>query len=170
MAVARTTLRSLPAPPFLLVPGAGALMRHDAPEPAQALMRCLGDVLCGLSPRPASPPPDRRAERRADSTGMPRIRQALTPDKRLSSLDLGTSGARAVVIDAARREIAMAKSAMADHGADIRDPHVQWAAAQLALRHALAQVDADQVAAIAVDGTSGTMLGVDADGAALTTG
>ena len=77
------------------------------------------------------------------------------PDKRLFvGLDLGTSGARAVVIDAARREIAMAKSAMADHGADIRDPHVWWAAAQLALRDALAQVDADQVAAIAVDGTS----------------
>lgn len=93
------------------------------------------------------------------------------PDKRLFvGLDLGTSGARAVVIDAARREIAMAKSAMTDHGADIRDPHVWWAAAQLALRDALAQVDADQVAAIAVDGTSGTMLGVDADGAALTTG
>ena len=50
MAVARTTLRGLPAPPFLLVPGAGALMRHDAPEPAQALMRCLGDVLLRLEP------------------------------------------------------------------------------------------------------------------------
>ncbi len=34
-----------PAPVFLLVPGLGALIRSDASKGAQALARCLGDVL-----------------------------------------------------------------------------------------------------------------------------
>jgi rhamnose utilization protein RhaD (predicted bifunctional aldolase and dehydrogenase) len=48
-AVARCTGRGLPAPAFLLVPGAGALIRNGASEGAQALTRCLGDVLCRLA-------------------------------------------------------------------------------------------------------------------------
>lgn len=79
-------------------------------------------------------------------------------------LDLGTSGARAVVIDALGGQVATARSAMADHGANHRDPAVWWAAARTALAGAVAQVDAARVAAIAVDGTSGTMVAVDADG------
>ena len=37
-------------------------------------------------------------------------------------LDIGTSGARAVVIDGAAQVKATAKSAMADHGPNHRDP------------------------------------------------
>jgi xylulokinase len=87
------------------------------------------------------------------------------PDEALFlGLDLGTSGARAVVIDAAHRVRATAKSALADHGANPRDPAAWWAAAETALRGALAQVDSAAVRALAVDGTSGTMVGLDAAG------
>lgn len=90
------------------------------------------------------------------------------PDEALFlGLDLGTSGARAVVIGADRQVKATAKSAMADHGSNPRDPAVWWAAAQSALRGALAQVDAGAIRAMAVDGTSGTMVGLDATGAVI---
>jgi sugar (pentulose or hexulose) kinase len=79
-------------------------------------------------------------------------------------LDLGTSGARAVVIDGAGQERATARSAMAEHGPDHRDPGVWRAAAFAVLKAVLAQVDPAQVRSIAVDGTSGTMLGLDGRG------
>ena len=79
-------------------------------------------------------------------------------------LDLGTSGARAVVIDATGAQVASFRSAIADHGTNHRDPVLWWGAAQTALRGALAQVEVGQVRAIAVDGTSGTMLAVDGAG------
>lgn len=49
-AVARITAQGLPAPAFLLCPGQGALIRADATAGAQALTRCLGDVLVRLAP------------------------------------------------------------------------------------------------------------------------
>ncbi|OYX42587.1 MAG: carbohydrate kinase [Rhodobacterales bacterium 32-67-9] len=85
-------------------------------------------------------------------------------------LDLGTSGARAVVIDGDDRVRATAKSAMADFGANHRDPAIWWQAAEAALNCALAGVARADVRAIAVDGTSGTMLPVDADGTPLAEG
>lgn len=47
-AVARRQAQGLPAPVFLLVPGAGALIRDGASAGALALARCLGDVLARL--------------------------------------------------------------------------------------------------------------------------
>ncbi len=44
-AVMRVTAKGLPPPPFLLVPGAGALMAEAVSSGAVALTRCLGDVL-----------------------------------------------------------------------------------------------------------------------------
>ena len=82
-------------------------------------------------------------------------------------IDLGTSGARAAVIDGAGTLRATAKSAMADHGSDHRDPQVWWAAVRTALATALGAVDARAVRALAVDGTSGTMVGLDAKGAVI---
>jgi xylulokinase len=79
-------------------------------------------------------------------------------------LDLGTSGARAVVIDATGAQVASFRSAMADHGTNHRDPAVWWAAAQAALKGVLALVNARAVRALAIDGTSGTMLALDGAG------
>ena len=44
-AVARVVAEGLPPPPFVLVPGAGVLVAAGASAGAQALTRCLGDVL-----------------------------------------------------------------------------------------------------------------------------
>lgn len=85
-------------------------------------------------------------------------------------LDLGTSGARAVIIDARHSIRATGKSAMSEHGPNFRDPAIWWRAAQTALHAALAQIDPSQVAALAVDGTSGTMLPVDANATPLAMG
>jgi sugar (pentulose or hexulose) kinase len=85
-------------------------------------------------------------------------------------LDLGTSGARAVVIDAEGLAVASGSAAMADFGPDPRSPAVWWAAADHALRAALAGCDAKRVAAFALDGTSGTMLPVDNAGEPLSGG
>jgi rhamnose utilization protein RhaD (predicted bifunctional aldolase and dehydrogenase) len=46
----RIAAQGLPAPAFLLCPGQGALIRSDASAGAQALTRCLGDVLVRLAP------------------------------------------------------------------------------------------------------------------------
>src|SRR6056297_3852032 len=77
-------------------------------------------------------------------------------------LDIGTSGARAVIVDAAGAVRAENRSPMSAHGRDMRAPGVWWAAAEAAVRGALADVDPGDVVALAVDGTSGTMLALDA--------
>lgn len=82
-------------------------------------------------------------------------------------LDIGTSGARAVVIDATGAVQAEARAAMADFGADMRAPATWWQAAESALAGALGRVAAGDIRALAVDGTSGTMLAVEASGAPL---
>jgi xylulokinase len=85
-------------------------------------------------------------------------------------IDLGTSGARAVVIDAAGQVVGAGKSVLSDHVGGPRSPAVWWAATQHAVRAALADVMAQDVVALAVDGTSGTMLAIDANGAPLSEG
>lgn len=85
-------------------------------------------------------------------------------------LDLGTSGARTVVIDGKGTVRAEARSAMADWGTNHRASHVWWAAAKESLTRALADVERRNVRALCVDGTSGTMLPVDAAGRPLADG
>ena len=85
-------------------------------------------------------------------------------------IDVGTSGARALVIDMAGAELASAKAAMADYGPNLRDPQVWWQTVCHAVQGALAQVDRSRIAALAVDGTSGTMLAVNAAGMPLADG
>ena len=80
-------------------------------------------------------------------------------------LDIGTSGARAVVIDSDGDQLSESRSAMSEHGVNLRSPDVWWAAAHKALHGALAQVDVGAVRGLAVDGTSGTILRLDKDGA-----
>ncbi|MCX8502536.1 MAG: carbohydrate kinase [Alphaproteobacteria bacterium] len=85
-------------------------------------------------------------------------------------LDLGTTGARAVVIDVNGNERSSFKSALSDFGINPRNPQIWWRAASAALNGALSQVDRNRIAALAVDGTSGTMLAVDTMGMPLADG
>jgi sugar (pentulose or hexulose) kinase len=92
------------------------------------------------------------------------------PEALYLGLDIGTSGARAIAIDGAGAVRAEAKAAMADFGANHRAPAVWWQAARAAVTGALAQVAPGAVRAISVDGTSGTMLAIDAEGVPLADG
>ncbi len=80
-------------------------------------------------------------------------------------IDLGTSGARAVVVDAQGARLATGKAALAEFTDNPRRPAAWLAAAEAATDAALAQIDRQRVTALAVDGTSGTMLALDAEGA-----
>ena len=82
-------------------------------------------------------------------------------------IDLGTSGARAVAMTPAFEIVAQATARLSDFGADLRDPKIWWQAVEAALGAVLARVDRAWVHAIAVDGTSGTLLPVDAAGTPL---
>lgn len=82
-------------------------------------------------------------------------------------IDIGTSGARAVAMDADFRIAASGSSKLADLSADHRDPVVWWKAVRTALAQVLEAIDRTQVRAIAIDGTSGTMLPVSEDGTPL---
>jgi len=84
-------------------------------------------------------------------------------------IDMGTSGARVVAMDAKADTVAQAASDLATLGRDHRDPHLWWDAIRACLRDCLRIIDARQVRAIAVDGTSGTVLPVDAAGTPLAT-
>jgi D-ribulokinase len=79
-------------------------------------------------------------------------------------LDLGTSGVRALILDAGGAVQASGRAQMATFGANPRDPAIWWQATKVALHSALMQVDRSRIRAIAVDGTSGTLLAVDPAG------
>lgn len=79
-------------------------------------------------------------------------------------IDIGTSGARAVAMDGDFVVVASGAAKMADFSADHRDPIAWWQALQMALEQVLATIDRTRVRAIAIDGTSGTILPVGADG------
>lgn len=76
-------------------------------------------------------------------------------------IDVGTSGVRAVAIDEKRTEVAIASQPFSAQPFERRDPHSWWAGTEAAMDALLAQVEPSAVAAIAVDGTSGTMVVVD---------
>lgn len=80
-------------------------------------------------------------------------------------IDLGTSGVRAVAMDAGGGLHGQAGVAMSDHGEDHRDPRTWQRATTAALDGLLGQVEPRSVVALAVDGTSGTVLATDGDGA-----
>lgn len=79
-------------------------------------------------------------------------------------IDIGTSGARAVAM---RPDFSIAGQSavrLDRFGQDPRAPSAWWRAAQAALTELLSGIDRASVRAIAVDGTSGTLLPVDATG------
>ncbi|MEM0950242.1 MAG: FGGY-family carbohydrate kinase [Pseudomonadota bacterium] len=78
-------------------------------------------------------------------------------------LDIGTSGARAIIIDTDGAVQAEGKAAMADFGRNHRDPLCWWQATAAVTREVLGQTDSSSIRAVSVDGTSGTVLGVGSD-------
>lgn len=79
-------------------------------------------------------------------------------------IDIGTSGVRVVAVEADLAVVADGSSRMADHGGDPSDPSVWAAALEKALGGLLDAIDPTRVCAVAVDGTSGTLLPVDLAG------
>ena len=79
-------------------------------------------------------------------------------------LDVGTSGARAVVIDEMGAMRSDGRASMAEFGTNPRDPLTWLAAVEGALGAALTGIARSRVAAIAVDGTSGTLVPVNVKG------
>ncbi len=79
-------------------------------------------------------------------------------------IDIGTSGVRAVAMTADFRIHAQAQSRLSAHSANYRDTAAWRAAFDAVLDDILQQVDRTCVVAIAIDGTSGTVLAVDARG------
>lgn len=79
-------------------------------------------------------------------------------------IDIGTSGVRALAMAQDFAVEAEASVPMEAAGADGRDPAVWWTATGLALDALFAKVAPQRVVALAVDGTSGTVLPVDMDG------
>jgi len=92
-------------------------------------------------------------------------------DQLYIGIDVGTSGCRAVALDASGRAVGQASQPMAPprrSGKEIdQDPAVWWSAVEQVLTSLLDQLDRTQVRAIAVDGTSGTLLLTDAGGVPL---
>jgi sugar (pentulose or hexulose) kinase len=83
-------------------------------------------------------------------------------------IDAGTSGIRIAAVDRQGKAHAMAQAAIAapllDFGHKLQDPRIWWDAVESGLREILSNINPASVRAIAVDGTSGTILPVDRHG------
>jgi D-ribulokinase len=83
-------------------------------------------------------------------------------------IDVGTSAVRVAAVDADGRRAAFAAATMPspfnEKGLVTQHPAVWWKATRRALQSLARQMDLKRIGAIAVDGTSGTVLGVDANG------
>jgi D-ribulokinase len=77
-------------------------------------------------------------------------------------IDVGTSGVRCVAMIESGAIIGQSSVKLAELGSDSRDPSVWWRATEAALQSLLKQVPVSRIIALAVDGTSGTMLPIDA--------
>ncbi len=90
-----------------------------------------------------------------------------TDSKKTIGIDVGTSGVRALCINA---DLSISRSAQIpfSHFDGLRrDPVVWTKAVSHVIADILASVDAASIAAIAIDGTSGTMIATDINGASL---
>lgn len=85
----------------------------------------------------------------------------MSPEARVVGIDIGTSGVRVAALGADGAVLGSAASSFAE---EPRSPAVWWSAAETCLRQLGARTGLASVAGMAVDGTSGTMLGLDAGG------
>lgn len=89
-------------------------------------------------------------------------------------VDIGTSGVRAMAVDLGGQVVAQARAVLPEPeraGPLVRqDPAHWWRAADAALADLATRIDRSQVAAIAVDATSGTMVATDGQGGAIGAG
>lgn len=92
-------------------------------------------------------------------------------DKLFLGVDVGTSGVRGIAIDGAGGVVAQASAALpaplALDGGLRQDPELWWQATARVVGDIAAAVPGHRLAAIAIDGTSGTLLVTDAQGAPL---
>jgi sugar (pentulose or hexulose) kinase len=79
-------------------------------------------------------------------------------------LDIGTSGVRAAVLDRAGDVVGFAATKFAAIGGDRSAPATWRRAMEATLETLSREADLANVGAVAVDGTSGTMVAIDADG------
>ncbi len=79
-------------------------------------------------------------------------------------IDVGTGGVRTVVLDAEARAVASTSAAMSEFGSDRRDPAIWAHALEAALSRLSEHVPLGSIEAVSVDGTSGTVLGLDKSG------
>ncbi|WP_377289857.1 FGGY-family carbohydrate kinase [Rhizobium sp. SG2393] len=91
----------------------------------------------------------------------------MTRDPLVIGIDVGTSGARAVAMTPDHAIVAEGAAKLSGFSDDHRDPVAWWKAVQAALVTVVAAIDPARVRALAIDGTSGTMLPVSEDGAPL---
>jgi len=110
-------------------------------------------------PAASSPPP-----RRANDSGGARRRRALTAAGVTVGLDVGTSGVRAALVDDAGALISLHTVRLAATGLEADDPRAWWAGCEAVLETLGRECDVSAVRALAVDGTSGTLLAVDRAG------
>jgi hypothetical protein len=80
-------------------------------------------------------------------------------------IDIGTSGVRAALLDASATPLAWGAAPLAAE--QVRDPFAWWQGVEQAMAALRAAADLSGVRALAVDGTSGTVLPVGRDGAPL---
>ena len=79
-------------------------------------------------------------------------------------VDIGTSGVRAAALSSDGRKRVQTEAAMAEFGDDRRDPATWRRALETTLARLFETVEPARIGAVAVDGTSGTVLGLDAAG------
>src|SRR5215211_1473701 len=83
-------------------------------------------------------------------------------------IDIGTSGVRAMAVDERGLILGEARTPLPPPervGSLVtQDPFLWWAAADAALHALCGQIDPARVRALAIDGTSGTMVAIDAAG------
>ncbi|CAN5433307.1 FGGY-family carbohydrate kinase [soil metagenome] len=79
-------------------------------------------------------------------------------------LDIGTSGVRAVAMNDGFVVQAQSEAVVADFDGGGRDPEVWWRTVETAMDDLLRRIDRGRVRALAVDGTSGTILPIDRAG------